>query len=91
MLRALRKPINRLPSHRAVIFTMLLLGGLAMLPRPATASELIQTFGPGKVSCQPLVGKQMDCLLSANRISDNRSVASFDLGLLPRRDQALFR
>lgn len=91
MLRAVCKRINRLPIHGPAISTMLLLGGLAMLPRPALASPTIQTFGPGTVSCQALAGTQMDCLLSADRITNDISVVSFDLGLLPHRDQALFR
>ena len=75
----------------AAIPIMVVLGGLAILPCPALASPSVQTFGPGKVSCQPLAGTQVDCLLAASRITDDRNVTTFDVSLLPRRDQALFR
>lgn len=91
MLHAVCKSIDRLAVRGAAISTMLLLGGLVMQPRPTLASPTIQTFGPGTVSCQALAGTQMDCLLSVDRITSDISVVSFDLGLLPHRDQALFR
>ncbi len=59
---------------------------------PAIASPAVQTFGPGKVDCQPLVGTQMDCLLATNMITqDNRNVATFSVDLLPPGEPALFR
>lgn len=68
-----------------------MLGTLALLPRPAHATPAVQTFGPGKVSCQPLYGTHMDCLLSASRVTDGHDVTTFDVTLLPTRQQALFR
>ena len=60
-----------------------------MCAGPAAAAE---TFGPGKVSCQILVGEQADCLLSASRITrDNKNEASFSLTALPPDERALFR
>lgn len=57
--------------------------------RTAPAAE---TFGPGRVSCQILVGEQVDCLLSASRITGgNRNEASFSLTALPPGERALFR
>jgi hypothetical protein len=35
----------------------------------AVAASPAETFGPGKVSCQPSGGGQADCLLSASRIT----------------------
>lgn len=56
---------------------------------PAAAAE---TFGPGKVSCQILDGKQADCLLSASRITGgNGNEASFSLTALPPGERAPFR
>ena len=76
----------------AAISVVALLAGLAIPTCPAIASPTVQTFGPGKVNCQPLIGTQMDCLLAAGRIApDNRNVAAFGLDLLPPGDQALFR
>jgi len=63
-----------------------------MCAAPATAAPPAETFGPGKVSCQILVGEQVDCLLSASRITrDNRNEASFSLTALPPGERALFR
>lgn len=64
---------------------------MALLPRVVAAAPVVQTFGPGQVSCQQLSGAHMDCLLTANRITDRDNVVSFDLSLLAPRDQALFR
>lgn len=82
------------PSRRGVAWHGALaavLGALALLPRQAVASPALRTFGPGKVSCQPLAGTHMDCLLSATLIRHGTNVVSFDVSVLPRRDQALFR
>ena len=43
---------------------VVLLAGLAILMRPAVASPAVQTFGPGKVNCQSLIGPEVDCLLA---------------------------
>ncbi len=76
----------------AAIPVAILLAGLAVLTCPAIASPAVQTFGPGKVNCQPLVGTQMDCLLATNMIAqDNRNVATFSVDVLPPGEPALFR
>lgn len=70
----------------------ILLAGLAILTWPAIASPPVQTFGPGKVSCQRLAGTQMDCLLAADRITQSSgNVATFSLDLLPPGQRTLLR
>ncbi len=59
---------------------------------PAAAAPATETFGPGEVSCQIVVQEQVDCLLSASRIThDNRNEASFSLTALPPGERASFR
>ena len=59
---------------------------------PALAAPPVQTYGPGDVSCQLLVGTRMDCLLAASRITHgNKNVVSFGLDALPRGEPDLFR
>ena len=73
----------------AAIAVVVLLVGLAILTLPAIASPAVQTFGPGKVSCESLDGTQMDCLLAASWITQgNRNVATFSLASLPRGEHA---
>ncbi len=68
------------------------LGFCLMCAAPATAAPAAETFGPGKVSCQILVGEQADCLLSASRVTgSNRNEASFSLNTLPPGERVLFR
>jgi len=63
-----------------------------MCAAPAAAAPAVETFGPGKVSCQVLAGEQVDCLLSASRITaGSRNEASFSLTALPPGERALFR
>ena len=70
----------------------ILLAGLAILTWPAIASPAVQTFGPGKVSCQRLAGTQMDCLLAADRVTQSSgNVATFSLDLLPPGQRTLLR
>ncbi len=76
----------------AALFVLLLLAGLAVRTRQSVAAESVQTFGPGKVNCQALTGTRVDCLLAADRVTnDNRNVATFSFAALPRGEQALFR
>ena len=57
----------------------------------APAMAAAETFGPGLVSCQTLVGERTDCLLSASRITeDNRNEASFSLTDLESGPRELF-
>ena len=59
---------------------------------PATAAPAVETFGPGSVDCQVVVGDQADCLLSASRITgSNSNEASFSLAALPSGERELFR
>jgi hypothetical protein len=82
-----------MPRGPAVALAVLLVvAGLAARTLQAVAAEAVQTFGPGKVNCQALAGTQVDCLLAANRVTqDNRNVASFSVTDLPHSAQALFR
>jgi hypothetical protein len=71
---------------------VLLLGCCLMFTTAATVAPVAETFGPGKVNCQILVGDQVDCLLSASRImGNNRNEALFSLTTLPLGERALFR
>jgi hypothetical protein len=71
---------------------LLLLAGLAIQTHQAAAAEAVQTFGPGEANCQALFGTQVDCLLAANRVTqDNRNVATFSVTALPLGEQASFR
>jgi len=72
--------------------TLTLIAVLALLTRAAIASPAAETFGPGTVNCQHLMGIQVDCLLAASRITQgNRNVAAFTVETLPRGERALFR
>jgi hypothetical protein len=67
-------------------------GFCLMCTAAAMAAPAVETFGPGKVSCQVLFGDQVDCLLSASRITgNNRNEASFSLTTLPLAERVLFR
>jgi hypothetical protein len=71
---------------------ILLFAALAILPSAVIASSTVETFGPGTVNCQRLLGAQVDCLLAASRIAQgNRNVAAFTVETLPHSEQALFR
>ncbi len=86
------KNLSAVGKGFAVLLPLLVvLAAAALAARAARAAEPILTFGPGKVSCQPLTGTQMDCLLASSRITDERNVASFGVDSLPPGDQALFR
>ena len=67
-----------------------LLAGLMGVPS-ARAAPADETFGPGKVSCQILVGDQADCLLSSSRITvGGNNEASFSLAELAPGERKLF-
>jgi hypothetical protein len=98
MVTMLRDPEVTLPTRGGValdgaaLSVLLLLACMAVQTRHAVAAQVVQTFGPGEVSCQALTGTQVDCLLAANRMTpDNRNVATFSVTALPRDEQALFR
>ncbi len=91
-------PIESNPQRRFRLLARLAApaAALAMLcgpagPGPAMAAQPVQTFGPGKVSCQRLSGNQSDCLLSASRITSyGPNEASFAITDLPAAERALF-
>lgn len=88
-------------SDRRVLRTVLcclspalpLIAGL-LIAGPLTAAPAIaasETFGPGPVSCQIMVGDRMDCLLSASRITaDARNETTFSLTDLASGPRELF-
>lgn len=94
----LRDPEVTLPTRGGVgldgaaLSVLLLLACVTVQTRQAVAAQVVQTFGPGEVSCEALKGTQADCLLAANRVTpDNRNVATFSVTALPPDEQALFR
>lgn len=81
----------RLASRSGIVFISLV-GIMATTPTPAVAAAGPETFGPGKVACQPLGAGQFDCLLTSLRISVNgNNVATFSLAILPAADRAIFQ
>ena len=74
------------------VTVLALIGGVVAVADPALAAQPTQVFGPGKVNCQRLAGKQADCLLSALRITrDSRDEATFSINALPTKERTLFR
>ena len=77
--------------RRKLVTVSLALPLVAGLLCSAPAMAAAETFGPGLVSCQIVVGDRTDCLLSASRITaDNRNEASFSLTDLAPGPRELF-
>ncbi len=78
-------------SRRAFAF-IAVFGGMTVTADPGLAEAASETFGPGKVECQPLGAGQFDCLLTSLRITqDGNDVATFSLATLPAAEQAMFQ
>ena len=78
-------------SRRAFAF-IVVFGGMTVTAYPGLAEAASETFGPGKVNCQPLGEGQFDCLLTSLRITRNgNDVATFSLATLPVAEKAMFQ